>query len=261
MSATPPNTPSEQERFVGHKIRLQVFEGPLDLLLYLVRAHRYDICDIPIHKITSQFVEYLTLMREVQADYAGDFLVTAATLMQIKSRMLLPRAQSQNEDVLEEEAVDPRAELVEQLLELQRIQEAADDLKQKREEWADIFRRPILASKTNLLGDDDDALTLSLGEVSSFDLLSALKRVLKRMEEAPVALVQREPFTLPERLKTLAARIYHTQGGATFEVLCDDCTSRLEVVITFLAVLELIKRGRLKMRQLTLFDDIYLDRM
>lgn len=256
MSATPVQ---ETERFVGHKIHLQVFEGPLDLLLYLVRAHRYDICDIPIHNITAQFVEYLTLMREVEADYAGDFLVTAATLMQIKARMLLPRAQSQNEEVMDEESVDPRAELVEQLLELQRIQDAAADLKQKREEWADIFRRPILASKTNLLGDEDEQL--SLGEVSSFDLLSALKRVLKRMEEAPVALVKREPFTLPERLKAIANRIQQTQGGATFEILCDDCTSRLEVVITFLAVLELIKRARLKVRQLTLFDEIYLERL
>lgn len=255
------NVPSpENERFTGHKIRVQPFEGPLDLLLYLVRAHRYDICDIPISQITTQFVEYLALMREVEADYAGDFLVTAATLMQIKARMLLPKTQSQSEEVMDEESDDPRAELVEQLLELQRIQEAADNLKQKREEWTDIFRRPVLGKQLNLFGDDEDNISLSLGEVSSFDLLSALKRVLKRLEEAPVALVQREPFTLPERLKTLSARIYHTQDGATFELLCDDCTSRLEVVITFLAVLEMIKRGRLKVRQLTLFDDIFLER-
>ncbi len=252
--------PAPDERFVGHKIRVQVFEGPLDLLLYLVRAHRYDICDIPISQITGQFIEYLALMREVEADYAGDFLVTAATLMQIKARMLLPKAQSQNEDILDEDLVDPRAGLVEQLLELQRFQDAADDLKQKREEWADIFRRPVLARQLNLFGDEEDNVSLSLGDVSSFDLLSALKRVLKRLEDAPVALVRREPFTLPERLKALTARIYHTPGGATFEWLCDDCASRLEIVITFLAVLELIKRGRLKVRQLTLFDEIFLER-
>lgn len=253
--------PVPDERFSGHKIRVQAFEGPLDLLLYLVRAHRYDICDIPISQITSQFIEYLALMREIEADYAGDFLVTAATLMQTKARMLLPRAQSQNEDAMDEESADPRAELVEQLLELQRIHDAADDLKQKREEWTDIFRRPVLTRQLNLFGDEEDNAPLSLGDVSSFDLLSALKRVLKRLEEAPVALVRREPFTLSERLKVLSARIYHTQGGATFEFLCDDCTSRLEVVITFLAVLELIKRGRLKVRQLTLFDEIFLERM
>ncbi len=253
----PPAT-QEPERFVGHKIRLPVFEGPLDLLLTLVRAHRYDICDIPISDITGQFVEYLALMREVGAEDVGDFLVTAATLMQIKARMLLPKSQSQNEDVLDEDGqADPRAELVERLLEYQRIQEAADELRDKREEWADIFRRPILARQS--LFDSEDDAPVSLGDVSSFDLLAALKRVLKRLEEAPVALVQREPFTLPERLKTLAARLYHSPNGATFEFLCDDCASRLEVVITFLAVLEMIKRGRLKLRQLTLFDEIYLE--
>ncbi len=255
------NTPQvqETERFAGHKIHLEVFEGPLDLLLYLVRAHRYDICDIPISRITNQFIEYLTLMREVEADYAGNFLVTAATLMQIKARMLLPKQESQNEEAFDEESVDPRAELVERLLEYQRIQEAADELKTKNEEWADIFRRPVLARQRPLFGDEE-LETLSLGNVSSFDLLSALKRVLSRLEDAPVALVQREPFSLPDRLKTLSARIYHNQSNATFEFLCDDCQSRLEVVITFLAVLELIKRGRLKVRQLTLFDEIYLDR-
>lgn len=254
---TPP--PSEPERFVGYKIRLPVFEGPLDLLLTLVRANRADICDIPISAITAQFLEYVALLREVEADYAGDFLVTAATLMQIKARMLLPRSQSQSEEILNEDGEgDPRAELVERLLEYQRIQEAADDLADKREHWADIFRRPTSLRSPNL-SDEEDA-PFSLGDVSSFDLLCALKRVLKRLEEAPVALVAREPFTLPERLKILMARIYNSPQGATFEFLCDDCTSRLEVVITFLAVLEMIKRGRLKLRQLTLFDEIYLER-
>ncbi len=248
----------DTDRFVGHKVRLDSFEGPLDLLLYLVRAHRYDICDIPIAQITGQFMEYVGALREVDAESAGEFLVTAATLMQIKARMLLPRAQSSNEEVMDEEPADPRAELVEQLLELQRFQEAADTLKHKREEWTDIFRRPVLAAQLSLF--DDEPLSLAPGEVSSFDLLSALKRVLRRLEEAPVALVKREPFTLPERLKIVSARITNFQGGATFEFLCDDCTSRLEVVITFLAVLELIKRGNLKVRQLTLFDEIYLER-
>jgi hypothetical protein len=102
----------EPERFTGHKIRLPVFEGPLDLLLYLIRAHRYDVLDIPIRQITGQFVEYLTLMRNVDADYAGDFLVTAATLMQIKARMLLPKAESQSEEIMEQDEIDPRRELV-----------------------------------------------------------------------------------------------------------------------------------------------------
>ena len=248
----------EPERFTGHKIRLPVFEGPLDLLLYLIRAHRYDILDIPIRQITGQFVEYLALMRDVEADYAGDFLVTAATLMQIKARMLLPKSESQNEEIMEQEEADPRRELVDRLLEYQKIQDAAEELRQKREIRADLFHRPPEASKWDNQFDAELSQALLLAEVSSFDLLSALRRVLKRVEEAPVALVKREPFTLPERLRGIAARLYHT-GELSFESLCDDCQSRLEVVVTFLAILELIKRGRAKVRQLTLFDEIWLE--
>ena len=248
----------DPERFTGHKIHLPIFEGPFDLLLYLVRAHRYDICDIPISKITSQFIEFLALMREVEADYAGDFLVTAATLMQIKARMLLPKSESASEEIIEEGGQDPRKELVDRLLEYQKIQEAAEELREKRDEWSEFFGRSLEARKN--LPDFDAELSQSLlfQEISSFDLLSALKRVLKRLEERPIALVQREPFSLPERLKVLSARLYHT-GQMTFDGLCDDCESRLEIVITFLAILELIKRGRLKVRHLTLFDDIYLE--
>ncbi|PQV65013.1 condensin subunit ScpA [Abditibacterium utsteinense] len=251
---------TEPERFTGHKIRLPLFEGPLDLLLYLIRAHRADIFDIPIREITGQFVEYLALMREVdvEADYAGDFLVTAATLMQIKSRMLLPKTESQNEEIMEQDEADPRAELVERLLEYQRIREAAEELREKRDARADLFARPPESAKNQPDYDVELAEALLLSEISSFDLLSALRRVLKRVEERPVALVRRESFTLPDRLRGIAARLYHT-GELSFETLCDDCQNRLEVVVTFLAILELIRRGRAKVRQLTLFDEIWLE--
>ncbi len=267
MSAAPnPQANAEPERFTGHKIRLAAFEGPLDLLLYLIRAHRADIFDIPIRQITSQFIEYLALMREVEVEIAGDFLVTAATLMQIKARMLLPKTQSQSEGEMEGDEADPRAELVERLLEYQQIREAAETLREKREERADLFARPPEWAKNQVnfgdeIGEGYDAElanALLLAEVSSFDLLSALRRVLKRVEERPVALVRREAFTLPDRLRGIAARLYHT-GELSFEALCDDCQSRLEVVVTFLAILELIRRGRARVRQLTLFDEIWLE--
>lgn len=248
----------DSERFTGHTVRLPVFEGPLDLLLYLIRAHRYDILDVPIRQITGQFVEYLALMRDVEADYAGDFLVTAATLMQIKARMLLPKNESQNETAMAPEEADPRAELVERLLEYQRIREAADELRHKREARADSFARSPEASKFEPHFDAELSQALLLAEVSSFDLLSALRRVLQRVEERPVALVKREPFTLPQRLNFLAGRLYRG-GQLSFEILCDDCQSRLEVVVTFLAILELIRRGQARVRQLTLFDEIWLE--
>ena len=248
----------DPDRFTGHKIALPIFEGPLDLLLYLIRAHRYDIFDIPIRQITGEFVEYLALMQEVGADAAGDFLVTAATLMQIKARMLLPQTQSQSEEVLDEDA-DPRAELVERLLEYQRIQGAAQELREARETRADLFARSPDALKQSWnFFDAEASQSLLLSDVSSFDLLSALKRVLKRLEEAPVALVRREPFSLDQRLKDVEWRIIGA-GQLSFDALCEDCQNRLEVVVTFLAILELIRRGRARVRQADLFEEIWIE--
>ena len=257
-----PNQPQvkDPDRFTGHKISLPIFEGPLDLLLYLIRAHRHDIFDIPIRRITGEFVEYLALMREVGAEGAGDFLVTAATLMQIKARMLLPKAASQSEDALDEEGADPRAELVERLLEYQRIQEAAEELRDKREARADLFARSPDALKNSWDAYDAEvSQSLLLAEVSSFDLLSALKRVLKRLEVAPIGLVRREPFSLPERLRDVEWRLIGA-GRLNFDALCEDCQSRLEVVVTFLAVLELIRRGGALVRQSALFEEIWIEK-
>ncbi len=260
--APAPNQPQvkDPDRFTGHKIALPIFEGPLDLLLYLIRAHRYDIFDIPISRITGEFVEYLSLMEEVAADVAGDFLVTAATLMQIKARMLLPKAESENEDSMDEENADPRAELVERLLEYQRIQEAAEELRDKREARADLFARSPDALKGSWNAYDAElSQSLLLSDVSSFDLLSALKRVLKRLEEAPVGLIKREAFSLAERLKDVEWRIIGA-GQLSFDALCEDCQNRLEVVVTFLAVLELIRRGRARVSQSALFEEIVIEK-
>lgn len=254
----------EPERFDGHRVRLQLwddnaFDGPLDLLLYLVRAHRYDICDIPIHDITRQFLEFARVIELLDVDAAGDFLVTAATLMQIKSRMLLPKNESANEDSMQpESADDPRRELVDRLLEYQRFQSAAHSLQELKTEREQLFARHVSLSDTlDDLGDGELPPTVALQNVSSFDLLRALQRVLDRMQEAPVALVQREPFTIGTRTRDLWARLKNL-SRANFELLCYDCQSRLEVVITFLAVLELIRRGRLTVQQEVAFGEIEL---
>ena len=253
----------EPERFDGHRVRLNLwddhaFEGPLDLLLYLVRAHRYDICDIPIHDITRQFLEFSHLIELLDLDAAGDFLVTAATLMQIKSRMLLPKHESANEDAMQGEADDPRRELVDRLLEYQRFQSAAQSLQELKIEREQLFARRIALSETiDDLSDGELPPTLALQNVSSFDLLRALQRVLDRMQEAPVALVQREPFTIATRTRDVWARLKNL-SRANFELLCDDCQSRLEVVITFLSILELIRRGRAEVKQERAFGEIEL---
>jgi len=251
------------ERFSGHRVRLEMFIGPLDLLLYLVRAHRYDICDIPISRLTSEYLGWLRLLEEVDWDGAGDFLVTAATLMQIKSRMLLPQRESANEDAMQgESGADPRRELVEKLLEYERFQAAAQGLRGKREERELVFPRAAALEQTlrelpDLPSEDQArAEALLLANVSSFDLLQALKRVLDRVSEPPIATIAREPFTIQERTREVWAQL--RSGEATFGALCHDCQSRLEVVITFLSVLELIRRGRVVVRQQEAFEEIFL---
>ena len=259
----------EPERFTGHRVQLRVYEGPLDLLLYLVRMHRCDICDIPIRDVTAQFLSFVKLMKELDLEYAGDFLVTAASLMQIKSRMLLPKHESENEDALEDEnEADPRRALVERLLEYQRFQSAAETLREMRDERAQLFTRPPLAPDlAQALAEANGASTreevndgaVLLRDVSTFDLLRALQKVLDRMEEAPVATIRREPFSLPERLKTLMRRLASTREGLSFGALCEDCQSRLEIVITFLAVLEMIARKKAVAVQRELFDEIWIE--
>jgi segregation and condensation protein A len=250
------------ERFTGHRIQLQIFEGPLDLLLYLIRAHRYDVCDIPIQEVTKQFLDFLQLMDEIDLEYAGDFLVTAATLMQIKSRMLLPKQESANEEEMDAEEADPRQQLIERLLEYQRLQEAAETLQQMRDDRGQLFTRPPLPNGALPLGDveeeESQADKLLLQDISTFDLLRALQKVLDRMNVRPVALVRREPFSLPDRIRTVIRRLVAIKQEMAFSALCDDCESRLEVVLTFLALLELIRRGRVHVKQHTLFDEIWV---
>jgi len=242
------------ERFTGHRVRLEVYEGPLDLLLYLIRAHRYDICDIPIREVTSQFCEFISLMNELDLEYAGDFLVTAASLMQIKSRMLLPQHESQNEDALEQDAPDPRAELVERLMDLQRYQDAAETLKELREERANTFSRLV---ESRIMPEVEDvSASVLLQDISTFDLLRALQKVLDRQAERPVTTIRRDPFSLVERVRDVLKQM--GDDGASFGALCDDCQSRLEIVITFLAILELIARKKIVVEQKSLFDEIYL---
>ncbi|HEX8832745.1 MAG TPA: segregation/condensation protein A [Abditibacteriaceae bacterium] len=255
----------DPERFTGHRVRLRVFEGPLDLLLYLIRAHRTDVCDIPISEVTTQFIEFLSLMEELDLEYAGDFLVTAATLMQIKSRMLLPKHESENEDEMNVEPDDPRQQLVERLLEYQRFQDAADTLKGLRDERADMFSRPpisdpdlVAATQADEDAPEDENAALLLQDISTFDLLRALQKVLDRQATRPVTTIRRDPFTLAERVRDVFKRISSSGDGSSFGALCEDCETRLEVVITFLALLELIARKRILVTQPELFDEIWV---
>jgi segregation and condensation protein A len=221
-----------------YRVKLDMFEGPLDLLLHLIKKNEMEIVDIPIAKITEQYLGYLGMMREFNLDIAGEFLVMAATLTLIKSRMLLPNPE---EDEVEE--ADPRAELVQQLLEYQRYREAALALSERPLLHRDVFVREPL---------DDPEVTESSGpprlKVTVWELIEAFRGVLKRMRPESVHEVLTERVSLRDRARALLGAL-GVARCLEFDSLFEEETTRIEVIITFLALLELMKIGAVRATQ------------
>jgi segregation and condensation protein A len=223
---------------VTTNVQLEIFEGPLDLLLHLIKKNEVSITDIPIAAITEQYLATLDLMHTLNLDVAGEFLVMAATLIHIKSRMLLPVAEGESED--EDEGGDPREELVRRLLEYQRFKEAADELERRDLLTRDVFVRAPTPP--------EPAEPPPFRELSVFDLLSALRRVLDRLPKDVFHEVALEKITVREKMTYLLERL-HAQGQILFESLFSDARSRMEVVVTFLAMLELVKMRAIRIFQ------------
>jgi len=208
---------------------LEIFEGPLDLLLHLIKKNEVSIIDIPIATITEQYLATLELMENLSLDVAGEFLVMAATLIHIKSRMLLPAG---DDEADEEEGIDPREELVRRLLEYQRYKEAAAELEQRDLLARDVFVRS--ATPTEEVGPR------GFREVSVFELLGALKRIIDHLPKDSVHEVALDKITVREKM-TLLMETLRVHGSVFFESLFAAVKSRNEVVVTFLAMLELVK--------------------
>jgi segregation and condensation protein A len=226
-------------------IKLARFEGPLDLLLHLIKRDEIDIYDIPLAHITQQYLGYLELMRILDLEVAGEFLVMAATLMRIKAKMLLPLPGLGEE---EEDEGDPREELVQRLIEYRQFKEAAGTLKGREED-----RR--LLHERGMLPGEDEMRPLPLAPASLFDLLDALNRVMSRLPEQAVYEVQGEVYDVDEKM-ALIASLAAEQGHLTFESLLLRCRVRLEMIVTFMALLELIKLGRVAVAQTVEFGEI-----
>jgi segregation and condensation protein A len=208
---------------------LEIFEGPLDLLLHLIKKNEVSITDIPIATITEQYLATLELMESLSLDVAGEFLVMAATLVHIKSRILLPPGE---EEADEDEGNDPRDELVRRLLEYQRFKDAAEQLEQREVLSRDVFVRSVAPV--------EDAAPRGFRDVSVFELLGALKRVIDRLHKDVFHEVTMEKITMREKMTLLLDRL-RALGSLYFEALFDGAKSRMEVVVTFLAMLELVK--------------------
>lgn len=227
--------------------KLPVFEGPLDLLLHLIKSSKIDIYDIPIVEINRQYMDYIQLMKELNLEIAGDYLVMAATLIHIKSRMLLPP----DEEAQEEPAEDPRAELVQRLLEYQAYQDSSLHLRKREDIWKNIFKRAV---------PDKDDIALEpepmLLEANVFDLISALKKLMDKAPEQVIE-ITRETLTVADRINFIVERL-EQEDGIRFEDLFEKGHTRVLLIVSFLALLEVIRLGLGKIYQEKAFGLIWI---
>ncbi|MCX5799905.1 MAG: segregation/condensation protein A [Candidatus Eisenbacteria bacterium] len=229
-----------------YHIKLEKFEGPLDLLLHLIKIEEIDIYDIPIAHITLQYLSYIELMEMLDLDVAGEFLVMAATLMRIKARMLLPAS-----PVEEEEAQgDPREELVRRLLEYKRFKEAAQTLREREDQRRHVFERGF----SEIASENGEVL---LEESTLFDLMGALRQALARVSEAPVHEVETEKLDVVRKIAEIS-QLLKAKGRVRFSELLEQCETRLEIIGTFISILELVRTGRAGAVQRLLFGDIWI---
>ena len=226
------------------QVFLEAFEGPLDLLLYLIRRQNIDILDIPIAEITKQYVQYIEVMKELQLELAGEYLLMAAMLAEIKSRMLLPRPETH-----EEEEEDPRAELVRRLQEYERYKKAADDISELPRLERDVFVAQADAPERKVV--------TKLPDVTLKELLLAFHDVLQRAEMFSNLQMQREPLSVRQRMSEILSRIKSSKFTG-FSDLFDPEEGRMGVAVTFIAVLELLKEAVIEVVQSDEFAPLHV---
>lgn len=234
----------------SYKVKLQNFEGPLDLLLFFVRKDELNIYDIPISYITKQYLDYLSLMRELNLDIAAEFILMAATLMRIKVRSMLPPDPLQEE---EEEILDPREELTRRLIEYRQFKEASKSLAELDDYWRTVYRRSYF--NFDLLPQQEEG-AVGLKDISFFDLLAAYKKAVSRAPKPIYHSVEKLNVTVEGQIQV----IIDFFQGRTCYLFTDLCgqMGKIEIVVTFLAMLDLIKRGDIAVKQASLFDDIWI---
>ncbi len=229
---------------LSFRVALPNFEGPLDLLLHLIKEHKLDIFDIPVSLITQKYLEYLERMRELNLDIAGEFLVMASTLAHIKSRLLLPRQeQPAQEAEAQEEQGDPRAELVRRLLEYQKYKEAAETLGRQDILDRDVFPRRVAHDAVPIPEEE-----VGLQEISVYKLIEALDRVLQAAAPKFQHEVVRERVSLSEAITRIADRLREA-AQIEFFALFEGQKTRQEIIITFLAMLEMVKLKLIRVYQ------------
>ncbi len=238
-----------------YRVKLTNFEGPLDLLLFLIKKNEVDIYDIPIAEITQQYLEYVAIFQMLDLEGAGDFILLAATLIRIKAQMLLPKPPEESED--EEE--DPRQELVRRLLEYQRYKEVAGHLAEFEINERDFYAR----GHWDLNFDDHDFsdwATIGASHVSLFDLMTVFKQVLMRMPKDIQHKVERIPISVDEQIEYIFQELQISRQ-LLFVTLLQKLPSKIYMIITFIALLEMIKRGMVVATQSGPFGEIWINKI
>ncbi len=233
----------------AYRVKLETFEGPLDLLVHLIRVNEVNVYDIPIARITEQYLGYIGLMQELNLDVAGEFLVMASTLIHIKSKMLLPRPETAATDGEPEE--DPREALVRRLIEHQKFKAAAELLHERETMRSAQFIRP----DSRVAGAADDEYEPEL-EVDLFGLLTAFKGVLERANRRPTMVLPPEQISIEDRIEQLLARLSETEACGFEDLFSDGDGSRPFMIVTFLSILEMIRLKLIRVFQSGSFGPI-----
>ncbi len=233
---------------MSYKLKLDIFEGPLDLLLFLIKKNDIDICDIPIVKVTQQYLEYIEMMKMLDLEVVGEFLVMAATLLQIKSKMLLPPDPSG----LEEPEIDPRDELVARLQEYRVFKEIAEQLKGKEGERQNFFTRQVDEEARKALENDAKEVFF---EASLFDLINAFSAALSKLKEDKSYEVSKEEFTVEQKIHDILHSLLNQPRLLLTDIFAK-AKSKVEMIVSFMAILELIRLKEIIVAQKRLFADI-----
>lgn len=232
-----------------YKIKLDHFEGPLDLLLFFIKRDELNIYDIPISHITKEFLEYVNLIKELDLEVAGDFILMASTLMHIKVRMLLPREINEKG-----EEIDPREELVQALLEYKRYKEMAEELSLLESEQRKInFRGNFSADEKEAPAEYD----ILLKNITLYDLTKAFKKVIDGLKEIPVHDIVKINVTIDQQMQYIYDKL-NEFGDLHFLSLVEGMKEKIRVVVTFIALLEMTKMGNIRLKESSMFNDFVI---
>lgn len=236
---------------MNYRVKLDNFDGPLDLLLFLIKKNEVDLFNIPIAEITRQFLEYVELIKLLDLEYASDYILLAATLIRIKAKMLLPKSPIEEDDETEE---DPRDELVRQLLEYQRFKEITGDMSSLEHERRLVYRRRYF--DYNL--DDEEIVWQPNGNYTLFELMSVFKEVLKRKPRMTHHHIEQHSVTAEEQMTFLLDLLAQNNGEILFYEMAEKLATRIVVIVTFIAMLELIRNGKILITQSSTFGEIWI---